>query len=235
MKRTGLLLLFSCCLIAAQAQKKGKGKDKDKKAPVKTDYITVGDATPVPDTTTKFTGVIKYRMTTDDPADRDSMFIIFGDNRIRFTMFNPGYKEGQVFETNMIANMSDSTLFVLDTRNKTYKIEKFTDRNSGTEFTLANYKKTAPILKFICSEFSGEMKTPDGEVFEAAALVSKQHSYISALDYNFLNIQPVVLGYRIVLGYRTKSSDNESTYIIAYSILPGDVSSYFDLSGYRVK
>jgi len=217
--------------FALSAQKKSKGKDK--KQPVKTDLITVGEANPLPDSSTRFNGIIKYNMTTDDPADKDSMFIIFGDKQIRFTMFTPGYKEGQVFETNMIANFSDSTLYILDNRTKTYKIEKFGDRNPDTEFTLLNHKKTAPIMKIICSEYSGDMKTKDGEVFEAACLVSKQHSYIDAMDYNFLNIQPVVYGYRIVLGWRTRTTDNENTYIIAYKIEPGNVSSYFDLTGYK--
>jgi len=218
-------------VLSVSAQKKSKGKDK--KSNVKTEYISVGDATPVADTATKFTGVIKYNMTTDDPADRDSMFIIFGDRQIRFTMFTPGYKEGQVFETNMIANFLDSTLYILDSRTRTYKKEKFGDRNPDTEFMLLNHKKTAPIMKIICSEYSGEMKTKDGEVFEAACLVSKQHSFIDAVDYNFLNIQPVVFGYHIVLGWRTRTTDNENTYIIAYKIEPGNVSSYFDLTGYK--
>jgi len=231
MKKAIFFFLSSIIFLSVDAQKKSKGKDK--KAPVKTDLITVGDPTPVPDSSTRFTGVIKYNMTTDDPADKDSMFIIFGDKQIRFTMFTPGYKEGQIFETNMIANFTDSMLYILDSRTKTYKMERFADRNPDTEFDLLNHKKTAPIMKIICTEYSGEMKTKDGETFEAACLVSKSHSYIDAMDYNFLNIQPVVYGYRIVLGWRTKTSDNENTYIIAYKIEPGDVKSYFDLSGYK--
>ncbi len=233
MKKAILLILSISIILVADAQKKSKGKDS-KKNPVKTEYISVGEENPKPDSATKFTGIIKYRMTTDDPSDRDSMFIVFGENQLLITMFTPGYKEGQVFETHMMANFLDSTLYTLDTRNKTYKIEKFSDRNAATEFILANRKKTAPILKFICAEYSGEMKSGE-ETFEAAALLSKQHSYLYAMDYNFLNIQPVIRGYRIVLGFRTKSSENESTYIIAYKIEPGDVKGYFDLTGYKVK
>ena len=233
MKKTILVLLLLSPFISIIAQKKGKGKDK--KPPVNFEKIAVNDIVPVADTATKFSGIIKYRMTSDDPADKDSMFIIFGTNQIRITMFTPGYKEGQIFETNMIANFNDSTLYVLETRNKTYKIEKFWDRNSGTQFSLINSKKTAPILTYICSEYSGDMKTGDGEVYEAACLLSKQHSFIAAMDYNFLNIQPVVMGYRIALGWRTKSADDENTYIVAYKIEPGDVNSYFDLTGYQVK
>src|SRR5438045_565635 len=103
MKNAAFIVISFFFATACFAQKKGKGKDKDKKA-VKTEYITAGEETPVADTATKFSGLIKYNMRTDDAADRDSMFIYFGENKIRITMFNPGYQEGQVFETNMIAN-----------------------------------------------------------------------------------------------------------------------------------
>lgn len=256
-KNLFLFLLFSIA-FAAQAQKKKKGKD----APLPTDY-QVSDtaaATPVPvqkkgkgknkpnpvttdyqqpeaiaDTATKFTGIIKYRITTDDRADNDSLFVIFGEDQIRVTMFFPGSKEGQTFETNMIANIKDSTLYILDNTYKTYKVEKITARNPGAEFSLSYFKKNTQVLKFLCQEYSGEMKTGDGEVFEAACLVSKQHSFIAAPGYNYLNIQPVVLDYKIVLGYRTKSSANENTYIMAYKIESGNTASLFDLTGYTRK
>jgi hypothetical protein len=230
MKKTVLLFCVVCIGFAAIAQKKGKGKNKPN--PAATDYQ---QPEPVADTATKFTGIIKYRITTDDPADRDSMYIIFGENQIRVTMFIPGSRADQLFENNMIANMNDSTLTWLDKKNGTYKIEKFVARNPGAEISLGYFKKVSQILKFPCQEYSGEMKTGDGESYEAAALVSKQHSFIAAMDYNFLNIQPVVVGYKIVLGWRTKSSANESTFIVAYSIEPGNTAAYFDLSTYHPK
>ncbi|MGQ0739606.1 MAG: hypothetical protein ACT4OJ_11140 [Bacteroidota bacterium] len=265
MKKSFLLILLStACLIANGQKKKSKGKEtttnyeqndsipatvkegkkgkdikkedkKNKKSPVKTEYISVGEEIPVADTATRFTGLIKYRMTSDDPADRDSMFIWYGENQIRVTMFTPGYRADQIFETIMIARFADSSLLTLDPRSKTYKTEKLADRNAGTEFMLINRKKTMPILGLTCPEYSGEMLLKDGDAYEAACLVSKQHSYISQMDYNFLNIQPVVFGFKIVLGWRTKSSENENTYIIAYKIEKGNVESFFDLTGYRPK
>ena len=236
MKKTLLLLTVILFGTVIQAQKKNNGKSKPvKDVKEKITSTNYTEADPVPDTLTKFTGIIKYRITTDDPADRDSMFIIFGESQIRVTMFYPGNREKDIFEDNMIANFSDSTLLVLDNRNKTYTTEKLSARNNGTVFTLANYKKTGPVLKYTCQEYSGEMKTKEGESFEAACLVSKQHSYLAACDYNFLNIQPAVLGYKIVLGYRTKSSENENTYILAYKIEPGKVDSYFDLANFKAK
>ena len=225
-----LFCLLACC-FTAMAQKKSKEKKVSKK-PLRTEYINAGDETPVADTAHRFTGIIKYKMTTDDPADRDSMFIIFGENKIRITMFTPGYKEGQIFEANYIANFLDSGLYIIDSRAKTYKMERLGDRNSGVEISLYNNKKTATIARFLCNEYNGEMVIKE-DVFEAAALLSKDHSYLYAMDYNFLNIQPVVVDYRIVLGWRTKTADNENTYIVAYQVTPGDVSSYFDLSGYK--
>ncbi len=235
MKRTLLLLLSLFCILFASAQKKKKDDKKDKKKAPKTEYVTMGEENPVADTATKFTGIIKYRMTSDDPSDKDSMIIYFGENQIRVSMFIPGYREDQVFESITIARFSDSSLLTLEPRNKTYKTEKLADRNAGTEFTLLNRKKTMNILGVTCPEYSGEMLLKDGDSYEAAALISKQHSYISAMDYNFLNIQPVVLGYRIVLGWRTKSSENENSYIIAYKIERGNVENYFDLTGYKPK
>ena len=259
MKKPLLFLLFSLFCLFSNAQKKKskgkepvnyeagdsipvpavsskKGKDKgSKKAPVKTEYVTVGEDTPKPDTATRFTGIIKYRMTSDDPAEKDSMIIYFGENMIRVTMFIPGYRADQIFEQTTIARFTDSTLITLDSRTKTYKTEHLLARNAGTEFMLLNRKKTMPILGIVCPEYSGEMTLKDGDSFEAAALVSKQHSFINAMDYNFFNIQPVVFGYRIVLGWRTKSSENENSYIIAYKIEKGNVESHFDLSGYKPK
>ncbi len=239
MKRTALLLLsfFICIALAAQKKSSKKKDDKnDKDKSNRVDYILKTDpAVPVPDTATKFTGVIKYRITTDDPSDRDSMFIVFGEDKMRFIMFYPGYKEGDIFQDNMIANFKDSSFLVMDNRAKTYKTEKLGNRNSGTVFSLNNFKKTGLILKYTCQEYSGQMTTKEGDNFEVAALLSKQHSYISTQDYNFMNIQPAVVGYKIVLGYRTKSSENENTYIIAYKIEPGNVDSYFDLAGFQAK
>ncbi len=259
MKKILFFLLICCLSTSIHAQKRSKVKGKQ----ITTDYdsLTTAPVTtktsktdskkgkkdtkktsvnyspdvimPVPDSSKKFTGVIKYRITSDDPADNDSVFIVFGENRFRVTMFIPGYRADQIFEKNMIANLNDSTFFELDTKKMTYKSEKLGARNAGTEFSLAPDKKTSKVMSFTCDEYKGEMSTNEGEIFEAACLVSKQHSYISAMDYNFMNIQPLVLGYKIVLGFRTKSAENENTYIVAYKIEPGNTDAYFDLSGYR--
>ena len=94
---------------------------------------------------------------------------------------------------------------------------------------------TGIILNFPCLEFSGEMTLQDGEVFKASCLVSKKHSSTTIMDYNFLNIQPIIVGYKIVLAWRTTSTSNENTMIKAYKIEPGNTDSYFDLSQYQQK
>lgn len=209
------------------ASKKGKSKNS-KPNPAATDYQ---QPEAVADTATRFTGVIKYRISTDDPADNDSMYIIFSDTRIRVTMFLPTSKPDVIYENTMIANIADSSLTIVDKTTRSYRVEKWDARNAGTELSLNYKKKNGQILKFFCREFSGEMKTPDGETFEAAALVSNQHSFINLEDYTFLNIQPVVLDYKIVLAWRTKTSANENTYIVAYKIEPGNTDAWFDLTG----
>jgi len=225
---TTFLFLFLITSIS-YAQKKGKNKSKDDKT-ASTDYQ---QPEAVADTLTKFTGIIKYYITNDDPSQRDSMFVIVGDHKMRFTMFYPGYKESDIFQDNMIANFQDSSFLVLDNRKMTYKTEKLGARNKGTAINLSNFRKMGKILSITCPEYSGEMVMKDGETFQASALISKQHSYIAVADYNFMNIQPVVLGYKLVLGYHTKSSDNENTYIIAYKIEPGNTDSWFDLTGFK--
>jgi hypothetical protein len=234
MKNRILLFLLLILSVAAMAQKKSKGKEKDKKQVVKNEIIDVGmtGEIPKPDSATRFTGIIKYKLTTDDPSDRDSMFIVFGENKIRVIMFTPGYKEGQIFENHFLASFTDSAFYIIDPRTKTYKLEKLGARNAAAQIDLANFKKTGLVLKNICMEYSGEMKVKE-DVFEAAALISKQHSYLYALNYDFMNIQPVVRDYHIVLGWRTKSDDNENTYVIAYQVMPVEVSSFFDLTGYK--
>ena len=225
------VLFFLCCMgFVSGAQK--KNKEKKKTEPTVVDYTPPA---PVADTSKKFAGIIRYRITSDDPADRDSMFIVFGQNQIRVIMFIPGYREDQVFERSMIANFKDSSFLELDTRAKTFKTEKLSARNDGSSFMLAGNKKTGLILNQSCQEYTGEMKTTDGEVFQSACLISNRHSYVDAMDYYFLNIQPVVIGYKIVLGFRTKSSDNENTYFVAYKIEPGATDSFFDLSQYQSK
>ncbi len=229
MKKTPLLLSFTILCFYSQAQKKKNNKDKQETSV----NFTPQETTPVADTTKKFIGVIKYRMTSDDPSDRDSIIIVFGETRIRVIMYLPGYREDQVFERSMIANLKDSTFLELDARKKTYKTEKLSVRNEGTELSIKAEKKTVQLLNFACQEYKGEMTTKDGEVFQTVCLVSNQHSYITAMDYNFLGIQPLVMSYRIVLGLRTRSSNNENTYIMAYKIEPGNTDTWFDLSGYK--
>lgn len=232
MKKILLLatILFITGTIHAQKSKKKSKELSEKEKRERTDYQ---QSDPVADTATKFTGVIKYRMTSDDPSVKDSMIVVFGEDKIMITMFTPGYQEKDIFKDIMIANFRDSTFLVLDDRKKTYKTEKLGARNAGTEISLANYRKTGTVMKIPCKEFSGEMTMPDGEIFESAILVSNQYSFIKAVDYNFLNIHPIVNGYKIVLGYRNKSSENENTYFLAYAIERGDPTTYFDLSGYK--
>lgn len=228
MKHVLTIVFFLLIAGLSQAQKKGKNKKPDKN-PEPTSYdIPVPEA----DTAKKFTGIIKYRMTSDDPAERDSMFIIFGENQIGVVMFTPGYRADQVFETHHIARFSDQQLLLLDPRSRTYRQENIAARNAGTEFMLLNYRKTSQVMGQTCPEFKGEMVLAGGDKFEAACLVSNLYHYPAIMDYNFLNIQPVVHGYRIVLGWRTRSPENENTYIMAYKVEPGPVESYFDLSGY---
>jgi len=124
-------------------------------------------------------------------------------------------------------------LLTLEHRNKTYKTEKLNARNTGTTFEIGYFKKTGQILNTVCDEYSGQMMTKNEESFKVVCLVSKKHSFIPEMDYNFLNIQPVVLGYKIVLGYKTRSSANENTVIVAYKIEPGNTETAFDLSLFR--
>ncbi len=230
MKKVIFLLLVLAFFIDAHAQKKKKDSAKAKTT-ISADY----NPEESPDTLTKFTGIIKYKMTSDDPSEKDSMFIIFGEQKIRVTMFQPGYRENDIFENNMIADFQDSTFTILDVRRKTYTIEKLGFRNPGMDFVLSNSKKTIQLLQTSCKEYKGEMKTKEGDVFQIQCMLSNKHSYLDAKDYNFLNIQPAIIGYKIVLGYHTRSANNENSYIVAYKIEPCETSSYFDLSPYQQK
>lgn len=215
--------------------KKGKDDKKGKKEVAVNFKETETEPAPVADSSKRFTGLIKYRITSDDPSDKDSVFIVFGENQIRVTMFIAGYIEGQVFEKIMIANLKDSTFLELDNRRMTYTTEKLTARNEGTEFVLSNTKKNGQVMNLACQEYKGEMTTSEGDVYEAACLLSNQHYYLSAADYTLMNVHPLVMRYKIVLGYRTRSSENENTYIIAYKIEPGNTAAWFDLSQYQAK
>jgi hypothetical protein len=212
------------------SKKGSKGKKDSKSTSVN---YTPQVVAPKPDSSRKFTGIIKYKMTSDDPSDIDSLIIVFGENRFRVIRYIPGYMENQVFEKNMIANLSDSTFLDVDVKNKTYKTEKLGARNAGTEFSLLPDKKTGKVMTYTCDEYIGEMTFKEGDVYETACLLSNQHSYIYTMDYNFQNIHPLVVGYKVVLGFRTRSSDNENTYIIAYKIEPGNTDAWFDLTGFK--
>lgn len=259
MKRYFIFFLVSSLSMSLHAQKKSKGKSKteitnfdslttapvntksskkDSKKDKKNTKLTSVNYTPekiipVIDTSKLFTGIIKYLITSDDPSDKDSIFIVFGQNKIRVTMFIPGYRADQIFEKNMIANLNDSTFLELDTKKMTYKSEKLGARNAGITFSLTSDKKTGKVMSYICDEQKGEMTTNEGDTFETACLISKQHYFNQTVDYNFMNIQPLVMGYRIVLGFRTKSAENENTYIVAYKIDPGNTEAFFNLTGYK--
>ena len=211
---------------------KSKSKGKTHPSQVITDYVL---PEPKPDTAKNFTGIIKYSMTSDDPADKDSVFVIFGKNEIRVRIFIPGYREGQFFENTMIANFSDSTFTELDIRNFTYTTEKLSARNEGTELNLMPTKKTIPVLSNNCAEFKGAMTTKNQDEFEAVCLLSPNHYFNAAMDFNFLGIHPIVFGYQIDLGFHSKTTENENTFIMAYKIEPGNTDSWFDLSKYRPK
>jgi hypothetical protein len=184
---------------------------------------------------TSFTGIIKYWITTDDPADKDSIVMIFGDHKIRFVMFELGPRGLSVIEKYMIADFNDSSMLTLDTLTKTYKRNALYRNPNEISFELASTKKTTRIMGNTCMEFKGEMKDKSGDVYEAACLVSHEHPYNAVDDYNFLNIHPVIFAGKIVLGFRNKSSEGENTYIMAYSIIRANTEGYFNLTGYKQK
>jgi hypothetical protein len=218
--------------IPSEIKSKGKTKGKTHPSQIITDYV-IPEAKP--DTAKNFTGIIKYRMTSDDPADNDSVFVIFGQNKIRIRIFIPGYREGQFFENTMIANFTDSSFTELDTRNYTYTTEKLSQRNEGTELRLIPTKNKMPILSNSCAEWKGAMTTKDQDEFEAACLLSPNHYFNAAMDFNFLGIHPLVFGYQIALGFRSKTDQNENTFIMAYKIEPGNTDQWFDLGQYHPK
>lgn len=218
--------------ILSDTKSKGKSKGKTHPSQVITDYVM---PEPKPDTAHNFIGIIKYRMTSDDPADNDSVFVVFGQNKIRVRIFIPGYREGQFFENTMIANFTDSSFTELDTRNFTYTTEKLSERNEGTELRLMPTKNKIPILNNSCSEYKGAMTTKDQDEFEAACLLSPNHYFNATMDFNFLGIHPIVFGYQIALGFRSKTDKNENTFIMAYKIEPGNTDQWFDLSQYHPK
>ncbi len=216
------------------SKNKSKAKSKGKLHPsqVITDYV-LPEAKP--DTTKNFTGIIKYRMTSDDPSSNDSIFIIFGRNKVRVRIFIPGYREDQFFENSMIANFSDSSFIELDTRQHTYTIEKLTDRNNNSELNLMPDKNFINILNNKCAEYKGTIASADLGESETACLLSPNHYFNSVMDYNFMGIHPIVVRYQITLGFRSKDNENESTYIMAYKIEPGNTDVWFDLSQYKPK
>ncbi|MBS1761209.1 MAG: hypothetical protein JST23_13910 [Bacteroidetes bacterium] len=218
--------------IKSSTKSKGKSKGKTHPSQVITDYVL---PEPKPDPEKNFIGIIKYKMTSDDPVDNDSVIVIFGLNKIRIRIFTPGYREGQVFENSMIANFLDSTFTDLDIRNHTYTVEKLSARNESTELNLMPTKNRIAILNNSCAEYKGDMTTKDEDAFEVACLLSPNQYFNSVQDYNFLGIHPIVVGYQIALGFKSISDTNEHTYIMAYKIEPGDTESWFDLSQYKAK
>jgi len=182
-----------------------------------------------------FQGYIKYKITTDDPADHDSVFIFFSQYKIGVQLFVLGERGMSVESENMIADFHDSTLYVLDAHTKTYRKRPLFANPDEVSFDLTNSKKTSTIAGTLCTEFKGEMRDKNGSLGEAACLLSRTHDYFGTLDYNFLNSQPVIMAGRVVLGFRTKSPEGDNMYVIAYRIIPGNVDSYFDISGYKPK
>ncbi|MBL0067931.1 MAG: hypothetical protein IPP39_05405 [Chitinophagaceae bacterium] len=81
-----LITLITTTLLSANAQKKGKGKSKKETEQVN---FTPEKPEAIPDTAKKFTGIIKYRMTSDDPSDKDSVFIVFGKHRYASSFLFP--------------------------------------------------------------------------------------------------------------------------------------------------
>lgn len=218
--------------VPISSKSKTKSKGKIHPSQVITDYVLPNAK---PDTAKNFTGIIKYRMTSDDPSSNDSIFIIFGKNKIRVRIFIPGYREGQFFENSMIANFADSSFIELDTRQHTYTIEKLSNRNNNSELNLMPNKNFVPILTNKCAEYKGTITSADLGESEAACLLSPNHYFNATPDFNFMGIHPIVFRYQITLGFRSKDDQNESTFIMAYKIEPGNTDEWFDLSLYKPK
>ncbi len=227
-----LLLIISCFTIKTTFGQKSRKSNHKSKTLISTNYISDDN---IPDSATKFTGIIKYMMITDYPYQKDSMYIIFGDNKIRVRMFLPGFKINDVYEENMIADFKENKFISVDVRNNTYTIEDLGNRNPGVIFDLANFKNKRQILQTPCQEYAGEMRVKEGEVFQVSTIVSNKHSYFDIKDYNFMNIQPTVVGNKIVLGYRSVYENRETTMILAYEIESGDTAAYFDLSHFTLQ
>ncbi|MBL7747299.1 MAG: DUF4412 domain-containing protein, partial [Chitinophagaceae bacterium] len=179
-----------------------------------------------------FNGVIRYHMMGNDVSQKDSMFIIFGNNKIRFDIYMPpDEKEAEL--TTMIVNFADSTILMINHDLKKYFSRPLSSFDQAI-FNLADNNKIGLVAGEICQEYKGSVKTPDGKLFEAATLVCKDYPYTGTLNFNFLGMQPVVANGKIVLAYRTRlPAENENTYIMAYQIERGNTDHWFELKEYQ--
>jgi hypothetical protein len=179
-----------------------------------------------------FNGVIRYHMMGNDVSQKDSMFIIFGKNQIRFDIYLPADTK-KIEHSTMIANFADSTMWMVNHDLKKYFVQPLSGFPQAV-FNLAENNKIGLIAGQICQEYKGTMKQADGQTYEAATLICKDYSYAAVSNFNFLGIQPVVSNGKIVLAFRTKLvKENENTYIMAYKIESGNTDQWFDLKEYQ--
>lgn len=182
--------------------------------------------------TENFNGVIRYHMMGDDVSQKDSMFIIFGKNQIRFDIYLPADTKKAELST-MIVNFGDSTIWMVNHDLKKYFVQQLSGFPQAV-FNLAENNKIGLIAGQICQEYKGTMKHADGKIYEAATLICKDYSYAAISNFNLLGIQPVLANGKIVLAFRTKLvKENENTYIMAYKIESGNTDQWFDLKEYQ--
>ena len=159
-------------------------------------------------------------------------FVALVKTRSGSPMFTPGYRADQIFETIFIARFADSTLLMLDPRTKP-KTENLASRNAGTEFMLLNRKKIMNITGINCPEYSGEMTLKRWRNLWSRLPGKRQHSYISTVDYNFLEYTAHSVWLQDCIGVENKICwENENSYIIAYKIEKATWTATLDLAGY---
>ena len=182
-----------------------------------------------------FTGMAKYKITVEgsNHAVTDSMMVVFNKQKVKVTLYLPDAKDtSKVSEQVFIDDFSAKKSFILNTENKTYRVQAL---NTSVKYDFINTTNLAISNNLLCFQYkadSTKLNTSNALSVNCIASIAYKNSRIK--NYFFLGIQPIIIDNRIVMDFIVTQRDGKRprTYIADITEIE-NVDNYFNLNGYK--
>lgn len=173
-----------------------------------------------------FTGIIKYKIYTDNNPNTDSMTVIVDKQRVKVILYFAAS------EAPYIDDLKNRKSISINTEKKTYTVDSL---NKIPKYNFINTRKIeASTIQQLCLRYKADSTNFDrSKIIRVDCLGSINYLTNTITDYFFLGIQPIIVDNRIVMEFVTTNADGSKSITSVTSITKlENTDKYFDLKKY---